>query len=152
VGDYLCLFDQGGTTMKKIFVGCVVIAVVIIAGLRCTVANNTQTPLSYEAYQYTDPARPLIVSPGDKFFIVIASNRTTGFSWQIAKPINEKVVKLQGLEYLPAKSNLVGAGGKEIWAFNAVAPGQTIISLRYSRPWEKGKPPKQEAVYTVIVR
>ena len=138
--------------MKKVFVGSVVIAIVMIAGLRCAVANNTQTPLSYEAYQYTDPARPLTVSPGEKFFIVIASNRTTGFSWQIAKPINENVVKLQGSEYLPAKSDLVGAGGKEVWAFTAVAAGQTTISLKYIRPWEKGKSPKQEAAYTVIVR
>jgi inhibitor of cysteine peptidase len=138
--------------MKKVFVGFVVIAIVMIAGLRCVVANNTQAPVSYEAYQYTDPARTLTVSPGEKFFIVIASNRTTGFAWQIAKPINEKVVKLLGSEYLPAKSDLVGAGGKEVWAFTAVAAGQTTISLKYIRPWEKGKPPKQEAVYTVIVR
>lgn len=124
----------------------------MIAGSKYVVANTPPTPVSHETYQYTDPARPLTVSPGEKFFIVMASNRTTGFSWQIAKPINEKVVKLLGSEYFPAKSDLVGAGGKEVWTFTAVAAGQTTISLKYIRPWEKGKPPKQEAAYTVIVR
>jgi predicted secreted protein len=138
--------------MKKVFVGFIVIALVMIVGLMCAVANSTQAPLSYEAYQDTNPACPLTVSPGEKFFIVVASNRTTGFSWQITKPVNEKVIRLQGSEYLPAKSGLAGAGGKEVWTFTAVAPGQTTISLKYSRPWEKGKPPQQEKTYTVIVR
>ncbi|MFZ2088549.1 MAG: protease inhibitor I42 family protein, partial [Desulfobaccales bacterium] len=118
--------------MKKVFVVCVVTAVVMIGGLRSVMADNTQAPVSNEAYQLTDPCRPLTVSPGEKFFIVIASNRTTGFSWQIGKPINEEVVRLLEAKYIPAKSGLVGAEGKEVWTFTAVAPGQTTISLKYS--------------------
>jgi inhibitor of cysteine peptidase len=80
------------------------------------------------------------------------SNRTTGFSWQIAKPLDEKVVKLVESKYVPGQSGLAGAPGKEVWTFTAVAPGRTTISFTYSRPWEKGTPPQQEKTYIVIVR
>ncbi|OPY76559.1 MAG: Chagasin family peptidase inhibitor I42 [Syntrophorhabdus sp. PtaU1.Bin153] len=138
--------------MKKVFVACVAVAIVAAVGVGCVIGNNTQVPVPYEAYRVTDPARPLVVSPGAKFAIVVASNRTTGFSWQIAQPVNEKIVKLVGTEYVPSGSDLDGAGGKEVWTFTAVAAGQTTISLRYVRSWEKGKTPQQEALYTVIVR
>ncbi|NLW36567.1 protease inhibitor I42 family protein [Syntrophorhabdus aromaticivorans] len=138
--------------MKKVFVVCAAVGIAMAAGVGCVAGNAPQAPAPCEAYQYTDPARPLIVSPGAKFAIVIASNRTTGFSWQFAQPINEKVVKLVGTEYVPSKSDLDGAGGKEVWTFTAVAAGQATVYLKYVRPWEKDKTPEQEAAYTVVVR
>ena len=138
--------------MKGTFVVCIVWAIVMFVGVGCVIADKTQTSVSYESYQFTDPARPLSVSPGEKFVIVIASNRTTGFSWEIAKPFDEKVVTFLEKEYLFEKSDLDGVGGKEVWTFIAVAAGQTTIYLKYVRPWEKGTPPEQETAYTVIVR
>lgn len=138
--------------MKATFVVCIVGVIMVFAIAGFVIANETQKTLTYESVQCTDPARPLTVSPGEKFVIVIESNRTTGFSWEIAKPYNENVVTLMGREYLPQKSDLDGAGGKEVWTFTAVSAGQTTIYLKYVRPWEKGIPPKQETAYTVIVR
>jgi predicted secreted protein len=138
--------------MKGTFVVCIVGTMIMFAGVGCVVADETQTSVSYESYQFTDQARPLIVSPGEKFVIVVASNRTTGFSWEIAKPFDEKVITFLRKEYLPEKSDLDGAGGKEVWTFIAVDAGQTSIYLKYVRPWEKGIPPQQETAYSVIVR
>lgn len=137
--------------MKKVFIVCFVIAAVMMTGLRGGGADDSKAAVANEASD-TDPCRPLTVSPGEKFVIELPANRTTGFSWQIAKPLDEKVVKLVESKYLPVKSGVVGAPGKEVWTFTAVAPGQSTISLVYSRPWEKGKPPGQEKTYTVIVR
>jgi len=138
--------------MKRTFVVCIVGAMIMFAGVGCVAADKTQTSGSYESYQFTDPARPLIVSPGEKFVIVIASNITTGFSWEIATPFDEKIITLLKKEYLTEKSDLDGAGGKEVWIFIAVDEGQTSIYLKYVRPWEKSKPPQQETVYSVIVK
>lgn len=115
-------------------------------------SNFNQTKIFRETSQYSDPANPFTVSPGEKFIIVIASNHTTGYSWQLARSINEKVIKLVNSEYIPARSGLIGAGGKEVWTFVAVAAGETTISLKYVRPWEKEKLPEAEATYTAIVR
>lgn len=137
--------------MKKNFKLCS-IALIIFFLIGCTVSNGIRGEDSNAISQYTDPTSPITVSAGEKFAIIIASNPTTGFSWQIAKPINGKVIKFLNSEYIPAKSGLIGAGGKEVWTFVAVAAGETSISLKYVRPWEKEKSAEAEATYTVIVR
>ncbi len=140
--------------MKRVFAIGLAITVMVTAWGGCVagLGNSTQKPGSEQAGEFTDPARPVTVSPGEKFVIVIASNRTTGFSWQVAKPLDEKVIKLVGSRYVPSKVDLDGAGGKEVWTFIAVAEGRTAIGLKYVRPWEKDKAPLQEATFTVIVR
>jgi Chagasin family peptidase inhibitor I42 len=95
--------------MKKVFVVGVVIAAVMMAGLRSGVADDTKAAVANEASD-TDPCRPLTASPGEKFFIDLPANRTTGFSWQIAKPHNEKVVKLVQSKYVPGQSGPAGTG------------------------------------------
>jgi len=36
---------------------------------------------------------------------------------------------------------MVGTGGKEVWTFEGVRPGETTIDLEYVRPWETGVEP-----------
>lgn len=36
---------------------------------------------------------------------------------------------------------MAGAGGKEIWTFEGVRPGETTVELQYVRPWEEGVEP-----------
>ena len=138
--------------MKQVFMLSFAIILMTFSIMGCVAVNSNNNQVSNEGYQYTDSASPIKVSPGEKFVIVIASNPTTGFSWKIAKPINENVIKLLNSEYIPARSGLIGAGGKEVWTFVAVAAGETSISLKYVRPWEKEKSAESEAIYTVIVR
>jgi predicted secreted protein len=46
----------------------------------------------------------------------------------------------------------VGAAGKELWTFDAVAPGWAEIRLEYRRPWEETIAPARLAAYSVDVR
>lgn len=80
------------------------------------------------------------VNAGKNFMIELKSNPTTGYKWQLAEPLNERIVKLVSSDYLAPNTNLVGAGGKEIWIFKAVKKGEAKIILDYLRPWEKVKP------------
>lgn len=140
--------------MKKVFAICLAVTVMVTAwgGFVAGLGNSTPKPGSEQTTEFTDPARPVTVSPGEKFVIVVTSNRTTGFSWQVAKPLDEKVIRLVGSEYVPSQVDLDGAAGKEVWTFIAVGAGRTAITLQYVRSWEKDKPPLQEATFTVIVR
>ena len=88
---------------------------------------------------------------GENFIITLESNPTTGYSWQLAKPLDEKIVQLVGSEYVPSKTDLVGAGGMEKWTFLAVKKGTTRVSLKYVRPWEKDKPPAEENTFLIKV-
>jgi inhibitor of cysteine peptidase len=78
------------------------------------------------------------------------SNPTTGYGWQISKA-NEKVVQFVTNAYMPPDSKLMGAGGHEVWTFQAIGAGQADISMQYVRPWEKD-PPARTNVWTVIVK
>ena len=91
---------------------------------------------------------------GQEFPITLESNRTTGYQWQLAKPLDEAILKLVGSEYRTpeSKPGLVGAGGQEVWTFKAVGKGRTEISLKYVRPWEKDGKPAKEQSYTIVVR
>lgn len=140
--------------MKKNLIVYSAVSIILFLVAGCMTSNSANINTSHETSQYADPAKPIIVSPDKRFAIVIDSNPTTGYSWQLAKPINEKIIKFSGSEYIPAntKRGIVGAGGKEVWTFVAVAAGETAISLKYVRPWEKENPPASEATYKVIVR
>ena len=94
--------------------------------------------------------KPITVDKGDEFILVLDSNKTTGFGWQLAKPLNQNMLKLLQTDYIPSKTNLVGAGGKEEWTFRAVNSGKAIIPLKYVRPWEKIKPAKEKTFIIII--
>lgn len=83
----------------------------------------------------SDPNVPIVVTQGDQFVIALASNRSTGYQWQLAEPLNNDIVNLATSQYV-ALANLPGAGGKECWTFSAVGAGQTTISMKYVRPFD----------------
>ena len=100
---------------------------------------------------FQDPAKPVEVTAGQEFVIVLDSNRTTGYQWQSTGEPDKGIVQLLGSEYHSSETELVGAGGKEIWKFKALKQGETVIALKYVRPWEKDVPPVKYIQFTVIV-
>lgn len=96
------------------------------------------------------------VAKGEEFTIVLDSNPTTGYSWRLARPLDEDILMLIGSEYLQptpsSKTPVMGAGGREVWSFRALSPGQAEISLEYVRAWEKGSRPAESAAFRVVVR
>ncbi|MCX5715841.1 MAG: protease inhibitor I42 family protein [Candidatus Omnitrophica bacterium] len=98
------------------------------------------------------PPNMINTRKGQQFIITLESNRTTGYEWQIASPLDKKIVKfIDSMYSVKHKNSLVGAGGDEKWIFRAIGKGKTTISLKYIRAWEKDTPPAQTADYTVIV-
>jgi inhibitor of cysteine peptidase len=89
---------------------------------------------------------------GREFSLTLASNATTGYHWELAAPLDEALVKLVSNTYQAPRTGLLGAGGQEIWTFRAVGRGQTVIQLKYVRPWEKDAAPAETASCSVIVR
>ena len=78
---------------------------------------------------------------GEEFTITLDSNPTTGYQWKLSDNLTEGIVKLVKLEYLAPETEMVGTGGKEVWTFEGVRPGETTIDLEYVRPWETGVEP-----------
>lgn len=117
---------------------------------QATVTNNPAETIE----EYLNPDEPIRVTVGRKFSIRIAANPTTGYSWQLAKPISETVIIPITNSYRQdhSETQRVGVGGHEVWTFKAIGQGAAEISLTYSRPWEKDVPPIRTNVFTVIVK
>jgi inhibitor of cysteine peptidase len=115
--------------------------------------KKTEDPLGDEAKSGNeDTVGTFTAAVGQELTVTLASNPTTGYHWELSVPLDEAIVKLVASEYKPPQTTLVGARGQEIWTFRAIGRGETVIRLKYVRPWEKGVAPAQTASYTVIVR
>ncbi|NOZ29638.1 MAG: protease inhibitor I42 family protein [Chloroflexi bacterium] len=97
----------------------------------------------------------VMLRPGQILEISLEANPTTGYQWQMAPeaPVDEAVLKPLGDTYQPGGApGVVGAGGRWIGRFQAVAPGETEIQLVYVRPWEKEGEPAETFSLRVVVR
>lgn len=83
------------------------------------------------------------INEGQLFVIVLDSNPSTGYSWEVAE-IDEKILRQVGKSEFRQESGLLGAPGKQILRFEAVAAGYTTLKLIYHRPWEKGVEPTRK--------
>lgn len=100
---------------------------------------------------YSDQGKTIEAQTEKAFTITLESNRTTGYEWQLAPATDETIVKFISCEYIPARTGLIGSGGREIWTFIPLRPGRTSIGFVYTRPWEKDNPPAKKSVFTINV-
>ena len=104
---------------------------------------------------YTDPSTTIEVKTGENFIIKLRSNRTTGYLWKVAASVDKKILKCENVDYVTGDETgfiIMGGGGEERWTFRTVGPGETSVSFRYVRPWEKGIPPAKSVTFKVIVK
>jgi inhibitor of cysteine peptidase len=95
------------------------------------------------------------VDTGQILVLTLESNPTTGFRWQVVE-VQEAVLGPKGEAEFEVASALdpppPGTGGVEIFRFEAVEAGETLLELVYHRPWEEGVEPLETFSVRVIVR
>ncbi len=96
---------------------------------------------------FTQPG-PLAVKPDDDFLIALASNPSTGYRWS-ATVSGSKAVTAKGSAYQSRAPGMPGAGGQQVFSFQAGHAGTATISLAYARPWEKNVKPIKQLFFTV---
>lgn len=114
------------THMKKIIL---VLLILIFSAFSCMA-------------QKSKPAEMIKARAGRHFTITIPTNPTTGYQWQLARPLNDKMIQFVSSEYSADNTGAVGSGGKEIWTFRALRAGRSAIALKYVRTWEKDAAPE----------
>ena len=90
------------------------------------------------------------VGVGDQFTIVLKSNVTTGYSWQLEQPLDDGILALVDDDYIVPGSDAVGAPGKQELTFEAVGDGTTNIDLWYIRPFDSPPDPADMASFPVV--
>jgi predicted secreted protein len=115
-------------------------SLVVLAGLLLFSAgcggSGTQTEI-----KQADAAKGVKINVGDQFSLILDSNASTGFSWRVAEPTNEQVIKKISNNYIEPNTGLAGAGGTENWVFEGAHPGVTTIKMQYVRPWVTNESP-----------
>ena len=102
----------------------------------------------------TGPAaevKPMTVALGQEFKISLESNPSTGNQWLIARPLDERLLKLLGSEYKRGRPGAAGAVGHEILSFKALGEGKTRIQLKYGRLWEGDVAPARMTNFVVVI-
>ena len=88
---------------------------------------------------------------GRSLRVTLESNPTTGFQWELTESSDQTVLKQTDHEFKAPETALVGAGGHEVWTFEALKKGESTISMEYSRPWESVEP-AETFVLTIVVK
>jgi predicted secreted protein len=92
------------------------------------------------------------VLAGKQFSLTLSANRTTGYSWRLAAPLDPAMLKQVSDDYHAADSGAVGAPGEEVWTFEAVGEGVVQLDFEYVRPFEKDAKPVKTAKYSIVIK
>ena len=99
----------------------------------------------------SDSGQAIDVEPGQRVFVVLGSNRATGYSWTLDPPGPGPLTSLGDPVYAQGTASL-GGGGTEIWLFRARGAGKQELNFQYRRPAERHLPAAKIVSYTIGVR
>lgn len=111
----------------------------------------TVDPASSSMPALTDPAQPITVNAGDIFMIVVESNPSTGYHWEMIDPLDDIHLELVSREYTASEPVMPGSGGVEVWTLKAVSAGDTSFVLGNYPPGE-GTAYEQEVQFSITVQ
>lgn len=141
--------------MKKIFDTIVVVfllAFVIVIFLNSPCRKECfKTKVCTMPKEFQQASQPIVVKFNQQFKIVLDSNPTTGYQWEIKNISDNKVVRLIEANFKAPTNDKLGAQGQQVWLFNAQAIGKTQIGFAYLRSWEKDIEPVKKEVFEVEV-
>ncbi|MBN2585166.1 protease inhibitor I42 family protein [Patescibacteria group bacterium] len=81
------------------------------------------------------------ITEGNSFQIVLPSNQTTGYKWELVDLTSGVLEKVKEDYKVSTKysEGVVGAGGEEIWTFKVLKDERSHIVMEYRRPWDKSE-------------
>jgi predicted secreted protein len=94
---------------------------------------------------YDRETRQIAARLGERFEVRLPSSPGAGYVWQVRVPPN--VVRLANQSVQPGAG--IGAAAHEVFVFEAIGEGNTVLDFEYGRPWESS--PKETRQYPVDV-
>jgi predicted secreted protein len=112
------------------------------------------TACSSKSMAPTDPEKTIDVRAGEEFTIILESNPTTGYHWEIVKDsLEENLVQFVSNKYQRISDpGLVGGGGVDVWTFKAVNSGEAKIALGYYPPSNTPTEPERTETFNVNIK
>ena len=138
--------------MKLRIIALFIIIVVTFPMLSCIVTSrDTHVEISCDDFieNPTSIRNDFKIEIGDKLYVKLCSNPTTGFEWSYEMSRDIAVMEEDHDFEEPEDENIVGGAGKEVWTFEGVDEGNTEIFMEYSQSWDGGI--KQEWTYRITI-
>lgn len=138
-------------TLKKIFLNTAIL--LTLCNSAFALPSNETKKSSDIVYSETQ-LNITIDKKNPTFRIRLKSNPTTGYSWFLREYDHELIMPVKS-EFEPAKTDLVGGPGSQLWVFKVkpgafTVPSQSVIRLIYARPWQ-GAEGSNQLVFRVSV-
>lgn len=132
--------------MKKILI-LVLLSTLVLSGC----GGKKEASDQPAELQVSDSARQLEATAGEEFKIILNSNPSTGYHWEVVGELDKGVVEFVSKNYKADGLQVTGSGGKDVWVFKAVAAGTTTITLG-NYPPDPSADAEQTITFNVIVK
>ena len=127
------------------------LALLITALFLTACASKPPTPTPVPTLAVSDAGKTIEVTAGNEFKIIVDSNPSTGYHWELVEALDTKVVDFVKKDYVANEPVMPGSGGRDVWRFKANAPGQATITLGFYPPGDSDVN-EQQLVFTIIVK
>lgn len=120
--------------------------------LPCLIGCSPSAPSPSKQLFFT-PSDEIRAGLGEQITLELPANPSTGYSWRIVGTM-PSLLRSVAREYEPGQNtgNIVGAGGTEIWTFQAHETGQADMTMEYVRPWETDTPAALTRTFRITVQ
>ena len=132
------------------------IVTILLAGCGTSSSTATQTPTLPPAEtpstlpEPTDHTQLITAKASETFELVVPSNSSTGYHWDILPELDMNIVEFVGQDYIPEQPVMPGSGGVDVWTFRAVSEGETTIALGYYPP-DNESDPEETVTFSIQV-
>jgi predicted secreted protein len=114
-----------------------------------TTTQPSVTPAPTATPIPTPSGQQIVVEQGQQFPIALFANPSTGFHWQPTFDTGALALQSQTFASNATSTPLPGAGGTEVFVFQALRAGTTSITFEYISPTGTVT---QSTSYTIVVR
>ena len=116
---------------------------------------NPITPSMHIHFADTADSVSLSLRRNAQIVIVLDSNPTTGYRWQLMSQVNSRLKLVgSGSAYHPDTTGpgIAGRGGKEVFTFESLKRGKVTLLFGYQRPWETHVDPIKRKRAIIVIR
>lgn len=109
-----------------------------------TLHSTMHAPLSEK-----DNGKTIICCPGEILELMLPSNPSTGYLWEV-DGFNAKILHKHKSEFILG-ADTMGSGGNMLMRFEILNYGKTLLKIIYHRPFEKDVPPQSSFEVMILV-
>lgn len=98
----------------------------------------------------SDPAQIIDAQAGETFVIVLDTNPSTGYHWEVMGEIIG--AEFVSRDYIADEPVMPGSGGKDVWTFKALSAGDAQITFGSYPPSTEGGEAQQTVTFNIAVK